>query len=88
VGTGHPADKTHIQITTGAFTRREEDTSAKLPTTKQRKPLHEAKEKILGHTHVFEYYVAKVRIRECGQKKPIGICRTIAPWNMPTITFG
>jgi acyl-CoA reductase-like NAD-dependent aldehyde dehydrogenase len=58
VGTGHQADKTHIQITAGAFTKRGEDTSAKLLTTEQKKPLHEAKEKILGPTHIFEYYAA------------------------------
>jgi acyl-CoA reductase-like NAD-dependent aldehyde dehydrogenase len=82
VGTGHQEDKSRIQITAGAFTRRGEDTSTKLLTTEQRRPLHETKEEILGPAHVFKYYAAilpKYGYMNVVKKRLTGVCGTIAP---------
>jgi betaine-aldehyde dehydrogenase/succinate-semialdehyde dehydrogenase/glutarate-semialdehyde dehydrogenase len=94
------ADKSRILIAAGALIRNEVETLARLLTTEQGKPFHEAKNEILGTAHIFEYYASmtgSIRgdaavLPKYGYmntiKKPLGVCGAIVPWNMPAIIFG
>ncbi|HJJ91001.1 MAG TPA: aldehyde dehydrogenase family protein [Methanocorpusculum sp.] len=94
------ANKARILIKAGTLIREEAATLARLLTTEQGKPFHEAKDEILGTAHIFEYYASMTGsiqgdaafLPKYGYKnvvrRPLGICGAIIPWNMPAIIFG
>lgn len=78
--------------------RREADRLALILTTEQGKPLREAKDEVLGAAAVFEYYAGSASLITAGysdrlprygygvvQRKPLGVCAAIIPWNMPVL---
>ncbi|MCP1661976.1 MAG: aldehyde dehydrogenase [Methanocalculus sp. MSAO_Arc1] len=78
--------------------RREADRLALILTTEQGKPLREAKDEVLGAAAVFEYYAGSASLVNAGyidqmprygdgivQRKPLGVCGAIIPWNMPIL---
>lgn len=95
-----PSDKARILVRAGALIREQVDSLAALLTSEQGKPFREAKDEILGTAHVFEYYASmtgSIRgdaaiLPKYGYmnvvRKPLGICGSITPWNMPAIIFG
>ena len=94
------ADRARILIRAASLIRDHAAELAALLTTEQGKPLREAKDEILGTAHVFEYYASMTgSIRGDAAvlprygymnvvRKPLGICASIVPWNMPAIIFG
>ncbi len=94
------ADRARILIRAASLIRDRAAELAALLTTEQGKPLREAKDEILGTAHVFEYYASMTgSIRGDAAvlprygymnvvRKPLGICGSIVPWNMPAIIFG
>ena len=94
------ADRARILIRAASLIRDHAAELAALLTTEQGKPLREAKDEILGTAHVFEYYASMTgSIRGDAAvlprygymnviRKPLGICGSIVPWNMPAIIFG
>lgn len=81
--------------------RTQTDALAALLTAEQGKPLHEARNEILGGcANVLEYYHSvsgSIRGGECMPlssyglayvlKEPVGVCGAIIPWNMPVLIF-
>lgn len=78
--------------------RQEADRIAHILTTEQGKPLREAKDEVLGAAAVFEYYAGSASLITSGysdtlprygygvvQKRPLGVCGAIIPWNMPIL---
>lgn len=79
--------------------RRSRDLGALL-TAEQGKPIREAVDEINGFANILEYYYALsagergefVDLQSHGytlvQRRPIGVCGAIIPWNMPAIIMG
>ncbi|WP_165394844.1 aldehyde dehydrogenase family protein [Methanofollis fontis] len=85
---------------TASLVREETERLAALLVSEQGKPLREARDEIRGFAHILEYYAGlasslrgdAVRTGAYGriitEKRPIGVCAAIVPWNMPVIIAG
>ncbi|RQD83071.1 MAG: aldehyde dehydrogenase [Methanocalculus sp. MSAO_Arc2] len=94
-----PSSKRGIILSRSAdLIRREADRLALILTTEEGKPLYEAKDEVYGAAAVFEYYAGSVSHLLAGyteqlprygygmvQRKPLGVCGAIIPWNMPVL---
>ena len=78
--------------------RREADRLALILTTEEGKTLREAKDEVHGAAAVFEYYAGSASLVSVGyadmlprygsgivQRRPLGVCGAIIPWNMPVL---
>lgn len=91
------AVRSRIMFRAAEIMRSEKDRLASVLTTEQGKPLHEARNEILGAAAVMEFY-ASVAGTVSGRtlpkadygyaftrKTPLGVCGAIIPWNMPAL---
>ncbi len=95
-----PRDRAKILFFAAEEVRRRNTDLAALLTAEQGKPIREAVDEINGFANILEYYHALsagergefVNLRGYGrvtvQRRPLGICGAIIPWNMPAIIMG
>ena len=92
-----PAARSRILFKAAEIVRQEKDRLASILTAEQGKPLHEARNEILGAAAVMEFY-ASIAGTISGRtlpradygyaftkKSPLGVCGAIIPWNMPAL---
>jgi len=85
---------------TAALVRGDSERLAALLVAEQGKPLREATDEIRGFAHILEYYAGlasslygetmatKAYGRIIIEKRPLGVCVGIVPWNMPVLIAG
>ncbi|WP_292521415.1 aldehyde dehydrogenase family protein [Methanoculleus sp.] len=95
-----PRDRSKVLLFAAEEVRRRNTDLGALLTTEQGKPIREAVDEINGFANILEYYHALsagkqgefLKIRGYGratvQRRPLGICGAIIPWNMPAIIMG
>lgn len=95
-----PVERGKVLFHTAALVREEVNTLAATLVTEQGKPLREAKDEVRGFAHILEYYaglsssLVGETLNTAGygriivEKKPLGVCVGIVPWNMPVIIAG
>ena len=98
--TKDPRVRSKILLFAATEVRRRNTELGTLLTTEQGKPIREAVDEINGFANILEYYHALsareqgeyLKIRGYGhaavQRRPLGICGAIIPWNMPAIIMG
>lgn len=96
----NPRDRAKILFFAAEEVRRRNTDLAALLTAEQGKPIREAVDEINGFANILEYYHALsaghrgefVDLKGYGrvtvQRRPLGICGAIIPWNMPAIIMG
>ncbi len=95
-----PRDRAKVLFFAAEEVRRRNTDLAALLTAEQGKPIREAVDEIIGFANILEYYHALsagergefVNLRGYGrvtvERRPLGICGAIIPWNMPAIIMG
>ncbi|MCK9277383.1 MAG: aldehyde dehydrogenase family protein, partial [Methanoculleus sp.] len=95
-----PRDRAKVLFFAAEEVRRRNTDLAALLTAEQGKPIREAVDEINGFANILEYYHALsagergefMDLRGYGrtivQRRPLGICGAIIPWNMPAIIMG
>lgn len=95
-----PLDRGKVLARTADLVRGEADTLAATLVAEQGKPLREAKDEVRGFAHILEYYAGLASSlvgetlntaaygRIIVEKRPLGVCVGIVPWNMPVIIAG
>ena len=95
-----PRDRAKVLFLAAEEVRRRNTDLAALLTAEQGKPIREAVDEINGFANILEYYHALsageqgefMDLRGYGrtivQRRPLGICGAIIPWNMPAIIMG
>ncbi|MDD4254257.1 MAG: aldehyde dehydrogenase family protein [Methanofollis sp.] len=95
-----PLDRGKVLYRTADLVRREADTLATTLVAEQGKPLREAKDEVRGFAHILEYYAGLASSlqgetlntaaygRIIVEKRPLGVCVGIVPWNMPVLIAG
>ncbi|WP_342677988.1 aldehyde dehydrogenase family protein [Methanofollis sp. UBA420] len=93
-------DRGKVLYRTADLVRGEVDTLATTLVAEQGKPLREAKDEVRGFAHILEYYAGLASSlmgetlntqaygRIIVEKRPLGICVGIVPWNMPVLIAG
>lgn len=96
----NPRDRAKILFFAAEEVRRRNTELGSLLTAEQGKPIREAVDEINGFANILEYYYALsagergeyLNLRGYGrtlvQRRPLGICGAIIPWNMPAIIMG
>ncbi|MCT8337498.1 aldehyde dehydrogenase [Methanoculleus sp. Afa-1] len=95
-----PRDRSKILFFAAAEVRRRNTDLAALLTAEQGKPIREAVDEINGFANILEYYHGLSAVpqgefanlkgygRATVERRPLGICGAIIPWNMPAIIMG
>lgn len=95
-----PRERGKILFFAAEEVRRRNAELGALLTTEQGKPIREAVDEVNGFANILEYYYAlsagergeSMVLQSHGhflvQRRPIGICGAIIPWNMPAIIMG
>ena len=95
-----PRDRGKVLFFAAGEVRRRNTDLAMLLTAEQGKPIREAVDEINGFANILEYYHGlsatlrgeSANLRGYGhitvQRRPLGICGAIIPWNMPAIIMG
>lgn len=93
-------ERGRVLARTAALVREEVGRLAPLLVAEQGKPLREATDEVRGFAHILEYYAGlssslhgetmatKAYGRIVIEKRPLGVCVGIVPWNMPVIIAG
>ena len=96
----NPRDRGKILFFAAEEVRRRNRELGSLLTAEQGKPIREAVDEINGFANILEYYYALSagergeyqNLRGYGhtlvERRPLGICGAIIPWNMPAIIMG
>ena len=96
----NPRDRAKILFFAAEEVRRRNTELGSLLTAEQGKPIREAVDEINGFANILEYYYALSagergeyqNLRGYGhtlvERRPLGICGAIIPWNMPAIIMG
>lgn len=95
-----PVERGKILFRTAALVREEVGRLAATLVAEQGKPLREATDEVRGFAHVLEYYAGlssslygeSINTKPYGriivERRPLGICAGIIPWNMPVMIAG
>lgn len=95
-----PRDRSKILFFAAEEVRRRNTDLAALLTAEQGKPIREAVDEINGFANILEYYHGLSAVprgefanlkgygRATVERRPLGICGAIIPWNMPAIIMG
>ncbi|QSZ66527.1 aldehyde dehydrogenase [Methanofollis aquaemaris] len=95
-----PVERGKVLFRTAALVREETEHLAATLVAEQGKPLREATDEVRGFAHVLEYYAGlssslygesintKAYGRIIVERRPLGVCVGIVPWNMPVLIAG